>query len=84
MGQCMLWVHWWWVVFVGSWVVDRVLAALLHQGLRSEFSLEVISVRTLVSDIFGLVLGVLCFEVVRRATRRQRVRAAQLAVAPPG
>jgi hypothetical protein len=78
-------VHWWWVVFVGSWVVDRVLAAVLHQGLRSESGLEVISVRTLVSDSLGLLLGVLCFEVVRRATRRQRARAAaQPTVAPPG
>jgi Domain of unknown function (DUF4328) len=78
-------VHWWWAVFVGSWVVDRVLAALLHQGLRSEFALEVISVRTFFSDSLGLLLGVLCFEVVRRATRRQRGRAAaQPAVAPPG
>jgi uncharacterized protein DUF4328 len=77
-------VHWWWAVFWGSWLVDRVLAVLLHQGLRSESSLQVISGRTLVSDSLELLLGVLCFEVVRRATRRQRARAAaQPTVAPP-
>jgi Domain of unknown function (DUF4328) len=68
-------VHWWWAVFLLQWLVDRVLAALLHQGFRSEEALHAISVRTLVSDSLGLVLGVLCFEVVRRATRRQRARA---------
>lgn len=77
-------VHWWWAVFVGKWLVDRVLAFLLHQGFRSEEALRVLSVRTLVADGLGVVLGVLCLEVVRRTTRRQQARAAQPAVAPPG
>ncbi len=36
----------------------------------------------LVSQSLGLVLGLLCFELVRQATRRQQARAVRLAVAP--
>jgi hypothetical protein len=32
-GQVHALVHWWWAVLLLRWLIDRVLAALLHQGL---------------------------------------------------
>jgi hypothetical protein len=76
-------VHWWWAVFILSWLVDRVVVALLRHGSSTVEGLRTLSIARLASDSVGLVLGLLCFELVRRATRRQQARAARLAAAPP-
>jgi hypothetical protein len=76
-------VHLWWAVFLLSWLVDRVLVTLLRNGSGSIEALHDGSIATLASDGLDLLLAVLCFEMVRRATRRQQARAARLAVTPP-
>jgi hypothetical protein len=74
-------VHLWWAVFVLSWLVDRGLVVLLRNGSDSVEALRAGSLGTLAADGLDLVLALLCFELVRRATRRQQARAAR--VAPP-
>lgn len=81
-GRVPALVHWWWAMLLLRWLVDRVLAALLHHGFSSAVALRTTSIRSLVSQSLGLVLGLLCFELVRQATRRQQARAVRLAVAP--
>jgi hypothetical protein len=81
-GPVPVLVHLWWAVLLLSWLADRVLVTLLRNGSSSVEALRAASVGTLASDGLGLLLGLLCFELVRRATRRQQARAARLAVAP--
>jgi len=76
-------VHLWWAAFLLSWLADRVVVVLLRRGSSTVEGLRTLSIATLASDSLGLVLGLLCLELVRRATRRQQARAARLAVAPP-
>jgi hypothetical protein len=76
-------VHLWWAVFLLSWLVDRVLVVLLRNGSTTVEGLRAASIGALASDGLGLVLGLLCLEMVRRATRRQQARAARLANASP-
>ena len=75
--------HLWWAAYLLPWAVDRVVAALVRNGSPTVERLRTASIGTLASDVLLLAAGVLCFELVRRATRRQQARAARLAVAPP-
>jgi Domain of unknown function (DUF4328) len=74
-----LFAHLWWALFLATWVVDRAVIVLQRNGSSSVAGLRAGSVGDLVSDGLWLVLGLLCFELVRRATRRQRERAARFA-----
>jgi Domain of unknown function (DUF4328) len=82
-GPVPLFVHLWWAVFLLSGLVDWVLVAALGDGSGSVESLRRVSLGTLGTDALDLVLALLCFEVVRRTTRRQQARADRLAAAPP-
>jgi Domain of unknown function (DUF4328) len=72
----------WWAVFVVSWLVDRVSLALLYDGSQTVPARRVGGVGLLAGQILDLVLALLCFQLLRRATRRQQARAARLGVVP--
>jgi hypothetical protein len=81
-GPVPLLAHLWWALYLATWVVDRAVAVLKRNGSSSVAGLRAGGVGDLVSDGLWLVLGLLCFELVRRATRRQRERAVRFANPP--
>jgi uncharacterized protein DUF4328 len=76
-------VHVWWALFLLSLLMDRLVLGVMRVGPDTVESARTLSTVTMASDGVDVALGLVAFELVRRATRRQQVRAARFAAALP-
>jgi len=76
-------VHLWWTLVLLSWLVDRIVFAVIRIGPQTVASLRTSTMVSLTADVLDVALGLVALELVRRTTRRQQARADRLAVAAP-
>jgi hypothetical protein len=82
-GRVPSFVHWWWGLWLASFLLDRIARGLLYDRGRSLDAQKDAMIFALASSIVILAAGILAIRLVSQVTQRQRRRAAQLEAAPP-
>jgi hypothetical protein len=72
-------VHLWWTLVLLSWLVDRIVFAVIRIGPQTVASLRTSTMVSLTADVLDVALGLVALELVRRTSRRQQARADRLA-----